>query len=229
MRIDKVKTFKKWRSVKLFPFVNLSWQIIIRAQSQTLFCSTFSSCQSQFVLTSDWRQELCTAGMSPRILSSRMRIFCNPVSGTGAPQPSMAMEGRRRTGGGQKQSRHRGCVVGGQNRKKEPARQSPAQSPKKYVSVGSEEGTDAPRPLQPAAPCCVQMHGEFSPASLRRQMICLNMTGNQERESKRGREKEGERGSCRQHYEKATHQWGCSWPLMRNVFQCSTQVNNMHF
>lgn len=95
---------------------------------------------------------------------------------------------------------------GGQNRKKEPARQSPAQSPKKYVSVGSEEGTDAPRPLQPAAPCCVQRHAEFSPASRRRQMTCLNMTGNQERESKRGREKEGERGSCRQHYEKATHQ-----------------------
>lgn len=83
--------------------------------------------------------------MPPRILSSRLRIFCNFCAGKFAPLPSMAMEGRRRTGGGQKQSRHRGCVVG-DKKKKERTRSaiSSTKSKKKYVSVGSEEGTGAP-------------------------------------------------------------------------------------
>lgn len=143
--------------------------------------------------------------MSPRILSSKVRMFCNPVTGTGAPQPSMAMEGRRRTGGGQKQSRHRGCVVGDKKERKNPLGNLQHKVQNNMCPSGRRRARALP-PLQPEAPCCVQMHREFSPASLRRQMICLNTTANKERESKRGREKERERGSCRQHYEKATHQ-----------------------
>lgn len=155
--------------------------------------------------------------MSPRIFSIRARTFGNiviTVSGTGAQQPSMAMEAMTRTGAGQRQSRHRGCGVGTKEekkkkRKRKKERKNSLGNLKHKVQNMCPPGRRRARALpllQHAAPCCVQMHGEFGPFSPRRRTSRLNLSGNRERESKRGRGRERERGPCRQHYEKATHQ-----------------------